>query len=102
MLWIYFSRADGRRRRSLWCCLLGSTSSLVCDMYVYTYTLTLYYDYDYDYDYDYVPTHDANQPAFARHQLCRCPTAGILFPIGRAWEKLSRWRVPLEKLSFDG
>ncbi|KAI2706901.1 hypothetical protein DTO013E5_522 [Penicillium roqueforti] len=25
----------------------------------------------------------------------------LVFPIGRAWEKLPRWRVPLGKLSFD-
>lgn len=25
----------------------------------------------------------------------------LVFPIGRAWEKLPRWRVPLGKLTFD-
>lgn len=25
----------------------------------------------------------------------------LVFPIGRAWEKLPRWRIPLGKLSFD-
>lgn len=25
----------------------------------------------------------------------------LVFPIGRAWERLPRWRVPLGKLSFD-
>jgi hypothetical protein len=25
----------------------------------------------------------------------------LVFPIGRAWEKLPRWRVPLGALTFD-
>lgn len=25
----------------------------------------------------------------------------LVFPIGRAWEKLPRWRVPLGKFTFD-
>lgn len=25
----------------------------------------------------------------------------LVFPIGRAWEKLPRWRVPLGPLTFD-
>lgn len=25
----------------------------------------------------------------------------LVFPIGRAWEKLPRWRVPLGRFTFD-
>ncbi len=25
----------------------------------------------------------------------------LVFPVGRAWEKLPRWRAPLGRLSFD-